>query len=289
MIAASRDVVYIEEPFNINKSQLGLYDLSFDNWFTYITHENEKGVYRQIKQIIELRYSLFVALKKNLISPQRLKNEIKNYLKFLCYRLRGKRVLIKDPIAVLSAEWLAKRFDMQMIVLIRHPAAFVASLKKQGWTHNFNHFLRQPRLMQDLLHPYHEKIFEYAKNPPDIIDQACLLWRIIYFVVHKYQRHHTDWYFLRHEDISRNPLEQFHLLFNYLGLTFAPRVQTIIQDYSNSSNQIEYQKNNYTLKRDSKSNIWNWQQRLTSSEISRIRGQVKDVSIHFYSDDEWSR
>ncbi len=64
---------------------------------------------------------------------------------------RGATPLVKDPIALFSAEWLAATFDMRVLVMIRHPAAFAASIRRRGWRHRFADFLEQPLLMRDLL------------------------------------------------------------------------------------------------------------------------------------------
>lgn len=52
----------------------------------------------------------------------------------------GRRLLIKDPLAYFSSKWFAKSYDMDVLILIRHPAAFAASLKQQGWYFPFSHF-----------------------------------------------------------------------------------------------------------------------------------------------------
>jgi hypothetical protein len=70
--------------------------------------------------------------------------------------------LIKDPIALFAAEWLADVFGVRVVVLIRHPAAFAASLKRLNWTHPFGDFLAQPLFMRDLLAPFEEDIRRFA-------------------------------------------------------------------------------------------------------------------------------
>lgn len=287
MLALPDSVVYIHEPFNLHQNE-NWFKTGFENWLTYVTCHNEHLYYNDIRKIVGFRYGLKQVLK----ACGRGANfglTLKRYKRLLYHRWNGHIPLLKDPIAVLSAEWLYRRFDANVVVMIRHPAAFAGSLKKQDWTHPFTHFLRQPRLMEDHLEPFYEKIVQYAEYPPDIIDQASLLWCIIYSVVKKYRERHDDWLFLRHEDISRNPIEEFHKLYDALELEFTPKVQEIIQVHSNISNKSEYQKSSHTLKRYSESNIWNWKRRLTCSEIRRIREQVEDISKDFYTDEDWHR
>lgn len=290
MIALSPDLVYIHEPFNVNSnahiSPPGIYNVTFDYWFTYITSVNEGRFYKSLKKTIELRYNLPAALRESR-HPRDWVGEMRQYIRFARYRFRGMQPLLKDPIAVLSAEWLADRFDMHVVVLIRHPAAFASSVKKKGWTHPFTHFLDQPLLMEEHLGPFEAEIAEYAERPPDIIDQACLLWRIIYYMVSKYKARHSNWIFLRHEDISREPLRYFEMLFAELGLEFTPEIERIITEHSNAANPVEPGRSDNELKRDSRANIWNWKQRLSPMEIAYIRQKVEDVSAEFYAVEDW--
>ena len=286
MIAASPAVGYIHEPFKIYHRP-GTCGVKFVYWFTYITRENESAYYEHIKNTLEFRYNLIGGLEA-IRSLGDVKRVLRGCQKFSMYRLRKVRPLVKDPIAVFSAEWLAETFDMDVLVLIRHPAAFASSLKRLGWIHPFSHFLQQPLLMRDYLYPFEAQIREYASREQDIIDQAILLWRIIHHVIIEYRNNHENWVFLRHEDISRDPLCHFQDLFKRFDLDFSPHVRRVVQEYSDPSNPSEAPEGDgFFLRRDSKSNIWNWKNRLTESEIERIRERVEDISKEFYSDSDW--
>jgi len=286
MIAASPAIGYINEPFNINRGHRGICGARFPYWFMYVTGENQFAYYEHIKNTIEFRYNIIGALKetRSLGDARRVFREYKT---FSISRFCNVTPLVKDPIAVLSAEWLANTFGMDVLVLIRHPAAFTSSLKRLNWAHPFSHFLQQPLLMRDHLRPFEVQIREYANEEHDIIDQAILLWKIIHSVIIKYRAHHKDWIFLRHEDISRDPLGHFRNLFGRFDLDFSLRVKSVIQEYSNPSNPTEAPEGDSFLKRDSRANVWNWKNRLTDSEIDRIREQIESISGAFYSDADW--
>ena len=210
------------------------------------------------------------------------------YIRYNLHRMGKNRPLMKDPIALFSAPWLASKFDMDVIVLIRHPAAFVSTYKRRKWRHPFDHFLKQPLLMKEHLYPFEAEIVEYAEKEPDIIDESALLWKIIYSFVIKLQTHYSDWLFIRHEDISRNPLTGFENIKNVFNIEYSQEVIKKIAKYSDSVNPGEVPSNNsYDLFRNSKENIWNWKNRLTGAEIDKIRAKVEDVSSYFYSDEDW--
>ncbi len=204
MIAESPAIAYIHEPFHIQHRK-GICGAEFKYWFTYISYENESVFYNDLKRTIEYAYNLSGELKAKNFRKD-LWDILREYCKFLIFRTLNFRPLIKDPIAVFSAEWLASKFDMEVIVLIRHPAAFASSLKRLNWKHPFSDFLSQPLLMKDHLYPFENEIKQYSEEEYDIIDQAILLWKLIHKMIIKYKEKHNDWIFLRHEDISQNPL-----------------------------------------------------------------------------------
>jgi hypothetical protein len=186
------------------------------------------------------------------------------------------------------AEWLAEHFDMQVVVLIRHPAAYVSSRRRLGWEADFSDFLSQRHLIREHLGSFEIEIGEYISNQRDIIDQNVLLWRIIYSKVRNYQDQYPGWVFLRLEDIARDPIKQFRRLCQTLGIDFTGDMQNEIVITSSSANPAEVPVEGWkSLMRNSKASITTWKQRLTPDEIARVRNQVEDISGHFYSDEDW--
>jgi hypothetical protein len=196
--------------------------------------------------------------------------------------------LIKDPIALMSAEWLGSRFDMNVIVMIRHPAAFVSSMKRLNWGFDPSRWaLSQPSLLKDHLVPLEEEIKILRDSKSDIIDQTALFWKVLYFVVLKYKEIYRDWIYLRHEDISLNPLVEFQRLFEKLGLDFTNKVQEEIVEYSSESNPSHSTGVDKLLKLNSKKIISHWKSVLSSQEKKRIKEIVGEVSKFYYSDSDW--
>ncbi len=289
MLAASPSVGYIHEPFNPwdSEKKLGICSPRVPYWFFYITEENEDAYRKAIKETLEFRYNLFGGLK-GIRSWEDVKRVKREYSEFHTNRSRNVRPLIKDPFAIFSAEWFAETFDMEVIVLIRHPAAVVSSLKRLKWGLPFWHLLEQPRLVHDHLRPFKKRLNEFKDGEQDIIDQGILLWNILYHVVSQYRDKHKEWIFLRHEDASRAPVRQFQALFDKLDLSFSPTVRSAIQRHCAPSNRSEVPVEwSYSLKRDSQSLIWNWKERLTMSEIERVREGTRDIAKEFYSNGEW--
>jgi len=287
MLCASGEAFYIFEPFNIGTIGPNWMKKAFPHWFFYLCPENINEYETSLQNIIAMRYPIVSGIRKirTLRHCGRIGKDVKNSI---YARLRKKRPLIKDPIALFSTEWLANRFDMQIIVMIRHPAAFASSLKRLNWQFDFANWYKQELLMQNFLYPFRDQIREYTLKKKDIIDQAILMWNSMYSVVHLYQQSHPDWMFVKHETLAANPLEEFQNLYQYFGLTWNKRAKSVILAYTVPANVKEVSLDDPgTIKRDSKATIKTWKLRLTRQEIQRVRAGTREVATLFYDETEW--
>jgi hypothetical protein len=285
MIALSPAIFYIGEPFNPAHDR-GICSASFDLWWSWVDGNNEESYYLPIKRTLELRYSIRSKLRES-PRPRTFAHALRAYLRFMDYRRRHLRPLIKDPVALFSASWLASRFQMDVIVMIRHPAAFVSSIKVANWRFPFRHWLEQPALMKDLLAPFRAEIEAHERKQREIIDEASLLWNCMHHVIQRYRQTHPEWRFIRHEDISLDPVTGFKGLYEELGLPFTDEIHAAIEDHSAASNPASSVERRHEFKLNSRANIWNWVNRLSSDEIKRIRENVEPLSSLFYSEQEW--
>jgi len=286
MLCAGGDAFYIHEPFNARAAGPVWLPKKFPYWYFYFTSENAAEYENALENVMNLRYPVLDGIRKvrNLRYLLRLGRDS---FASLNARLQDERPLVKDPLALFSAEWLAERFNMQVIIMIRHPLAFASSLKRLDWQFNFENWSKQKALMDDLLSPFRDQIMEYSRDKDrDIIDQSILMWNAIYSVVHRYQQTHPDWFFIKHEQLAMDPIQGFKELYRYCGLEWNTRARTRVLSYSDGKNVKEVSHADLgTIKRDSKATIGTWQQRLTQSEIRRIRAKTRDVARLFYVDD----
>jgi hypothetical protein len=191
------------------------------------------------------------------------------------------RTVLKDPLALMSAPWIFERISCDVIVTVRHPAAFVASLKLKDWKFPFDHLLKQPKLMERYLSKYKEQIVLFSEKEFPIIKQGTLLWNILYSIVFQHQKHYkSQWYFVRHEDLSINPLAEFKEIFQFLNIDFSESVKNKIIATTTTTEATK-------LERDSKANISTWTKRLDTSEIKYVKEHTQEVWEHFYSEEDW--
>ncbi len=283
MIARAPSVGYIHEPFHL-RHRPGVCAAHFDYWYTYICDRNAGRYATAIEACLRFQHQTAVDLK-SIRHPHHVMFFLQHWLRFRQGRQRGLRPLLKDPLAFFSAEWLATRFNMDVIILIRHPLAFAGSLKHINWSHPFGHFLAQPLLMDRYLEPFRAELEEYASAPKDVVDQAILLWNLIHSTVLTYQDEHTDWHFVRHEDLARDPIERFRTIYQALGLEFTSSVQRKIAASSRKGNNRQARSVNDT-RRDSRAIVSNWKQRLSVEEAERVTNGTAEIRNEFYKGEE---
>jgi len=175
---------------------------------------------------------------------------------------------------------------MDVVVLIRHPAAFAYSLVRRGWRHPFDHFLRQPLLVRDLLSPFEERIREFATTEQPLLDQACLLWNLIHHAIAQYRASRPDWLFLRLEDVALDPEVALERVYRRLGLSFDDTVRRTIREHSGPSNPVEVEDPSI-VRRNSRASAVAWRSRLDPSEVERIRALTDPLASAFSSEEDW--
>lgn len=281
MLSIPDDVVYIQEPFNLESSVQST-GFRFQHWFPYTPGMPEREeVFRSLQKTLNFRY---LPPTPPHLSPYRaLRRKTRQILENSDHRWHRRRPLLKDPLALFSAEDLAERFDLEVVCMIRHPLAFCSSLKKWNWRFPFSHLLEQPMLMERHFQEEALEIREFSRTEQPVIAQAALLWRLFHKVIRTYQARHPDWHFARHSEMVGDPLPRFNQIYQKLGLRFDERVVAKLEESLDSrkgeTNLTIYQP------RDASTVSQTWKRRLAPEEISHILETTRELRAHFYPEE----
>jgi len=275
MLALAPGVGYIHEPFSPATAP-GISSAPFEHYFAVVTAENEERYLPHVERTLAFRYDVRAQLAATR-SPRDAARALRDAAGFARSRVARARPLVKDPIALLSAEWLADRFGMDVVVTIRHPAAFAASVLRLGWDHDFATFRGDERLA-----PFAGEI---ASPPAAPLERAALLWRVLYHVVDGYRQRHPGWSYVRHEDAARAPLATFGELYARLGLELTPDARRRIAEYAAPENPARGDPHDIRLA--SVETAAAWRSQLDAGDIARLREATGDVWPRFYSDADW--
>jgi hypothetical protein len=284
MLAADVDTAYISEPLNV-LHRPGVFRAPVRRWYQYITEENEAQYLPAFHELFNFQYHTWLEIK-SIRSRRDFLRMGRDFHTFFIGSMHGQRALLKDPFAVFSTPWFANKLDCQVVITVRHPAAFASSLKRLNWPFDFHNLLNQPMLMRDHLEANRADM--QAIQPDDITGQAALLWRMIYRFVHQTSSLFPQFDIVRHEDLSLDPIAGYKKLYKSLGLTFSEKVKQLIINSSSSENPAKLaRKKTHSVELDSRASLVNWKKILTTEEIDQIRKTTESVSSLFYSDDEW--
>jgi hypothetical protein len=287
MLCKSGELRYVHEPFN-SSNWPRLLGIRLGGHYTYVCPDNEARYLEPVASVLRSRphlahQALEIRTRRDLLRLGRLT------LNSLEGQVRRRRPLLKDPIALFAAPWLAERFGVQVVVMIRHPAAYVSSVSRLGWQFDFGYLLRQELLMRDLLEPHRDEIARMAERPGTPFEQAVVLWRLKYAVVDRWRDEHPDWAFVRYEDLAADPLVGFEELYGRLGLRFDAHAAAQIDAFTGEGNVAERPTSErHDVRRDSRAARWTWLKRLSPEEIERIRESIGPVADRFYAAEEWS-
>lgn len=286
MLCASREAGYVHEPFNPNRSP-GWFPEPLPYWFMYLTEENAAPFERAVEDLLALRYPLRSLPRSR--SAKQLAQQVPEIARSAAYRLGRRRTLLKDPMALFSAEWLARRFGMDVVVMIRNPVAFVGSIKKLNWGFDYErNWLAQDLLMRDLLGPWADSFRGY-QGEVDLVGEGIVMWNAMYDVVHGYRERHPEWHFVNYDDLADDPMAGFRDLYARLGLRWDERARAEVEESTKESNVKEVPAwRRRAINRDSKAAKRTWTQRLTPEEVERVREGVAGVARSFYDDEDWA-
>ena len=252
MLALAPGVGYIHEPFS-PVTRPGISGAPFADFYTRVTPENEADYHPGLTRTLRFEYGYRAQLRA-LRSPAEAARSVQDALAFSRARRSNARPLVKDPIALLSAEWLAERFGMDVVVTIRHPAAFAASVLRLGWSRT--------------------------------LDEAARQWADLYSAVVGYRDRQPGWEFVRHEDASRAPLATFARLYERLGLELTPGAREEIERHSASGNPAQ-PRSSHAIRADSAAVAENWRAFLDAEDTAQVRELTGAVWPAFYSDEDW--
>lgn len=287
MLSANGDVAYVSEPLNV-WHRSGVFEAPVARWYTYVCKDNEAEYLPAFKETLRLNYHFWKEIK-SLRSLRDVGRMVRDVSIFIFGRLGHRRVLLKDPFAVFSVAWFAERLDSEVVMVLRHPAAFVSSLKRLDWPFDFKDLLDQPLLMRDWLEPFRAELEDAVNHPGDVIGQGSLLWRLICHVTYNMQKKNPKMHVVLHEELSLQPVKGYEELYAKLELPFTGKARKGILKATSAKNPQEVSLESiYSTNLDSAANLENWKQRLSPQEIARIRELTLDVARIYYGDGDWA-
>jgi Sulfotransferase family len=148
----------------------------------------------------------------------------------------GSAVVVKSVHAQLALDWLATRFPVRILIVLREPLNVLSSWKAMGW-------LAAPGVL-DELGPAAADDLARALNlempsPESPVEEAALLIALLTAALSDAAQRHPDWLEVSHESLCERPHELFPTVAAALGLGWDERVDALLDDLNRPGSGYE--------------------------------------------------
>lgn len=289
-LSLPREVDYIHEPFN---PQCGLPGIS--QWYRYLRPsldtEEMQHYHALIQRIFTYDFTLRSKIPENDPLPRKMIKQILGsrgpfYLRLAKVNPFHQAAIIKDPIGALLCEYLYLKFQIKPVIVIKHPASFVASLKRVNFKPSPTKLKDQPYLIEDY---FKDEANFLTRDWSDSTQAAAAFWRVIYKVLLTQASQYPDWQVITHEKLSQEPIPVFKQLYHTLNLPWSESIQTKIIQQTQGNYSAEAQNGRVQDFRRNSADIFKLRRDSLSLEERRtIFEIVKDVALQVYSEESFA-
>ncbi|MFA5581477.1 MAG: sulfotransferase [Paracoccaceae bacterium] len=188
------------------------------------------------------------------------------------------RIVIKDVASFLSLEWVAARWQPDVVVILRHPGAYAASVLNLQQDPQELARLRMLCATDSLRDLLGARLLDPLAAIRDPMEAAVAAWTIRTAVFAKALPRHPDWQVVSYEDLAQDPLTGFRALYDRLGLPWSDAIAARIRARTSATDAGAF-----STARVSHSRIDAWRDQLSPDQARRIRQIVAPFNLPFYS------
>lgn len=225
VLASAAKTRYSREPFHYAMPHPGSH-FRARNWFEYLAPAEHARI-AQLEPLFRGRARPFARLNRgsSLITRFRWRYEE-------LQRCFGKPLnIVKDPLAVNSAETLAKAFDARVVFMVRKPEKIVKSYLTQGWDFDLAGFVAMMRPLAIFDEATLDSVEDHRSM--ETVHRVSHMWRLLSIRARGMRERQPEWSFCRHEDLIEDPKAGFTRLCQRVGIEFCGGVKQFL----NASNQ----------------------------------------------------
>ena len=189
-----------------------------------------------------------------------------------------RRVIAKSIHAQLALEWLVSTFDVDVLVLLRHPASVLASWMEVNLKDARNSTLATRR---DIRLRYVDR---WDVPPPGRDPVESMSWKIglLTAALEEATARHPTWHVRTHESLCTDPPGEFRRLYGDLGLEWTQETTDYMEDHNQPGE-------GFVVKRVASELSDSWQRRLDDNQLATLRKVLSLFPITTWSDEDFVR
>jgi hypothetical protein len=182
----------------------------------------------------------------------------------------SRNLVVKTVHAQLALDWIAERFPVKVLVVLRRPLNVVSSWKQMGWLHAGADVLGEldPRSLSRLERA--SGVAAVSGGPP--LEQATQLIGLLTGALLDATRRHPEWSVVAHEALCAEPHRCFRIAASELGLGWSGAVDRMLDELNRPGTRYE------TLRVAADLDDV-WRTRLTQEEIDAASTQLRRFDL----------
>jgi Sulfotransferase family len=188
------------------------------------------------------------------------------------------RVIAKSIHAQLSLEWLGSEFDVDVLVMLRHPANVLASWLGMNLKDSRSAVLENsPPVRARFVEPWGVPLPGGSR-----LEQMC--WRIglLTAALEQAAARHPSWHVRVHEDLCSDPPDRFRSLFDDLGLPWTGSTEDYLAHHDQPGQGF-----NVTRRASDLPDAW--QRKLDEDQVTTLRRVLEPFPIGRWGDVDFGR
>ncbi|MCH2141319.1 MAG: sulfotransferase, partial [Phycisphaerales bacterium] len=214
VFASVANTLYAHEPFNPN-SPCAYSPLRVPCFFYRLAEDKNARELKYMQDLINIKYRRCSIRLCDLKFPKTALSRMKYCSQGLLGMVKADRAVIKDPIAIMSADILCRHLNIKPLFMVREPAACVSSIYIRNWRTDFRLLNPYTDRLEEIIPGEIDQLKKLAENPDhDLIENAAFVWRISNLAIIRYLEQNPDWIITRHEDLVEDPISAFRNLFD---------------------------------------------------------------------------
>jgi hypothetical protein len=184
------------------------------------------------------------------------------------------RLMVKTVHAPLSIDWVAAEFDVDVVMILRHPGSILASWISLDYVDQYVPFEELPGVRRVAA--------ELGVEPPGPDHLTRMIWRIgvLLCALERAAAAHPDWVVRTHEQLCRDPREEFRQLYADLGLRWNEGAERNLAENDQPGKR-------FLTKRVAADLPDNWKQRLSAPQIAEMQRVLAPFPLTRWSADDF--
>jgi hypothetical protein len=186
----------------------------------------------------------------------------------------GGRVFVKTVYMPLAMEWLTSRFDVDVLVLLRHPGNVLSSWISLDLNDRYVRLDREPTIRR--------MVADGELPPPGPDPFERLVWQVgvLDLALERSLARQPTWVHRTHEELCVDPVARFRELYAELGLRWNPRAEEYLVSNDRPGE-------GFPTQRVSADQSDGWKRRLDPSQIATVQRVLARFPLTTWEPDEF--